>query len=39
MFVSNLEKLKNNTYFILHSYFFGDELHWDKQLPPVHTVA
>lgn len=31
MFVSSLEKLKDNTYFILHSYLFGNELWYQKR--------
>lgn len=34
MFVSSLEKLKDNAYFILHSYLFGNELRHQKRQPP-----
>lgn len=39
MFVSSLEKLKDNTYFTLHSYLFGNELQHQKRQPPPLQAA
>lgn len=39
MFVSSLEELKDNTYFILHSYLFGNKLRHRKRKPPPLQAA
>lgn len=39
MFVSSLEELKDNTYFILHSYLFGNKLrHRERKPPPLQAA-